>query len=379
MKLHKNYYQETNKNSFLQFGFLTYWMDKKKILKFNIHFCFVLIILCISFIYTCQTPKPYYTYVFNTEYSLSEIWRMVYNLPLDLQRSPTYPPAIKKYFSYYELDFTGVDHYFGSFRSADYLISAHVFMPRFAIETVYLVHGYLMHSGYFNHLIKLLLKHNFAVAVLDLPGHGFSSGDMADIKSFSEYALALHDFIIFTKNTFLPPPYAVIGHSMGGATVIEYMLTYESVFQVHILTSPLVRSQHWNLSKFSLAFFGGFLKTVPAYVLDLSSDKEYLDFLTHDEPLRRTRVPLSWVKVLEHWNKKLTGLKNVNNNEILIIQGKKDTMVDWKYNIPFLTQMFPLSQIIYIENGKHELFQETKNIRNYVFNIVIEKLEEKKY
>ena len=113
--------------------------------------------------------------------------------------------------------------------------------------------------------------------------------------------------------------------------------------------------------------------------MDLSSDKEYLDFLTHHEPLRRTKVPLSWVQALTRWNEKLIGLNNDNNKEILIIQGTKDTIVDWKYNIPFLKQVFPLSQIIYIENGKHELFQETKNIRDYVFDIITEKLEKKKY
>lgn len=339
----------------------------------------LLLLTCFLCLYGCKgTPKSDVP-VFDSGKTLSEIWRTVYNLPLDLEKSPVYPEPVKKYFSYYQLDFEGVDHYFGSFRSGNYLIAAHIFMPRFAIETVYLIHGYLLHSGYFNEFIKLLLEHNFAVAVFDLPGHGFSSGEMADIGSFSEYAQILNDFLQFTKDTFIPPPFAVIGHSTGGATVIEYLLTHESVFFNHILTAPLIRSRQWDLSKTGISLFQGAIKSVHARIGDITSDKDYLDFLKNREPLRRERVPLTWVKALFKWNEKLVSLKTKIDREILVFQGKKDTVVEWEYNMEFIEQLCPNAGIVYFETAKHEIFKETEDIRNKMFDAIIEELTKKRY
>lgn len=339
----------------------------------------LIIFACIICLHCCKGTAKRDVLVFNSGKTLHEIWRIVYNLPLDLEKTPVYPECVKRYFSYYQLDFEGVNHYFGSFRSGNYLIAAHIFMPRFAIETVYLVHGYLLHSGYFNEFIKLLLEHNFAVAVFDLPGHGFSSGEMADIGDFSEYARTLNDFLHFTKDTFLPPPYAVVGHSTGGATVIEYMLTYESMFHRHIFTAPLVRSRQWNLSKTGITLFQGVIKTVPAKIGDLTSDKEYLDFLKNQEPLRRERVPLTWVKALFRWNKQLVSINRRINKEILIFQGKKDVVVEWEYNIKYIDQLFHHAKVVFYEDAKHEIFKETAEIREMLFDAIITELEQKNY
>ncbi|MBN2440929.1 MAG: alpha/beta hydrolase [Spirochaetales bacterium] len=328
---------------------------------------------------SCVGVPSQNTHVFNTDKTINEIWRIVYETPLSPQSAPKYPDCIKKYFSYYGFDFEGVNHYFGSFRSNDYLIAAHLFVPRFALETVYLVHGYLMHSGYFNLFIKELLDHNVAVAVFDLPGHGFSSGEMADINSFSEYADVIHDFLNKTKDTFIPPPAAIVGHSTGGAAVIEYMLKYESVFQRHFLSSPLIRSKMWGLSKFGFSLFHGGIQSVPALIGDTSSDLEYIKFLKNEEPLRRERVPLSWVNALIEWNNKLISTDKVIQKEILVFQGTSDTVVDWNYNMKFIPQLFPRAEIVYVEGAKHDLFQEKKEFREQVFNRIIEELEKRQY
>ncbi|MBN2536205.1 MAG: alpha/beta fold hydrolase [Spirochaetales bacterium] len=339
----------------------------------------LLLAACTSHLSGCKGIPKHDNPVFNSGKTLHEIWRIIYDLPLNLEKNPVYPEPVKKYFSYYQLDFEGVDHYFGSLRSGNYLITAHIFMPRFAIETVYLVHGYLLHSGYFNEFIKLLLEHNFAVAAFDLPGHGFSSGRIADIGSFSEYAQTLNDFLHFTEDTFLPPPVAVIGHSAGGAAVIEYMLHYESVFSLHILSAPLVRSRLWDLSRTGVALFQGVVKTVPSRIDDCTSDKEYLDFLKDREPLRRERVPLTWVKALFAWNKQLVQQKNKIDSEILVFQGKKDTVVEWEYNMSFIKQRCPRARIVYFDTAKHEIFKEKQEIRNMLFDAVIKELERKHY
>jgi alpha-beta hydrolase superfamily lysophospholipase len=354
---------------------LSYWKKRLTLLG-----CVVSVPLAILFLASgCVGVPVSPDNVFNTKLSLNEIWRIVYNTPLTLKGTPKYPEALEKYFAYYHLDFPGVDHFYGSFRSSDYLIAAHIFIPRFAVDTVYLVHGYLMHSGSLNRLIQVLLDHNFAVAVFDLPGHGFSSGDIADINSFSEYAAVLQNFIDLTKDTFVPPPLAVIGHSTGGAAVIEYLISHETVFRYHILTSPLIRSKMWGLSTAGAIILGGGIKSVPSVVADSTSDEAYRDFLLHREPLRRTQVPMNWVNALIRWNKKLKHIEPMPGRELLVLQGKADKVVDWKYNMNFIATVFPAARIVYFDKAKHDLHQETREIREKVWGEILDLLESRQY
>jgi alpha-beta hydrolase superfamily lysophospholipase len=327
----------------------------------------------------CIGVPPSSDNVFNTKLSLNEIWRIVYNTPFDLSGTREYPEAVQKYFAYYDLDFPDVDRFYGTFRASDYLIAAHIFIPRFAVETVYIVHGYLMHSGSMNRLIDVLIQHNFAVAVFDLPGHGFSSGEIADINSFSEYAAVLKNFINLTKETFVPPPFAVIGHSTGGATVIEYLISHETVFRYHILTAPLIRSKMWGLSSAGALILGEGIKKIPTMVADTTSDEEYRDFLLHREPLRRTQVPVNWVNALIRWNKKLNLVEPMPEIELLVLQGKVDKVVDWKYNMNFIAGKFPGAKIVYFDKAKHDLHQETTEIREKVCDEILDLLESRQY
>ena len=319
--------------------------DKIRIRQLYLSPGFILIILAIILLTNCRSVPDQKDVVFDSKKTLHEIWRIVYNTPLSLEKAPAYTGCLKKYFLYYNLDIEGSSHYFGSFRSGDYLVAAHIFMPRFAIETVYLVHGYLMHSGYYNHFIKFLFEHNFAVAVFDLPGHGFSSGDLVDIHYFSDYAKVLHDFINYTKDTFIPPPFAIVGHDLGGAIVIDYLLTYESMFQHHILSAPLIRSKMWGFSTTGVTLFKGGIESIPAHIGDITSDAEYTEFLQNREPLRRDSIPLSWIDKFIEWNKKLDSLDIINEKEILLFQGNLDIIADWKYNINLITHIFPHTDV----------------------------------
>ena len=61
-------------------------------------------------------------------------------------------------------------------------------------------------------------------------------------------------------------------------------------------------------------------------------------------------------------------------NKILIIQGDKDSTVNFKYNTKFLEKRFD-TKLITIENAKHELFNESKEIKNKVFTEINNYLE----
>ena len=78
-------------------------------------------------------------------------------------------------------------------------------------------------------------------------------------------------------------------------------------------------------------------------------------------------IPLKWVKALYEWNDRIEHL-NPDKKSIKVIQGTKDTTVEWKFNINFIRSKFSDADVSLIENGKHELLNESELIRKKVFS-----------
>ena len=83
---------------------------------------------------------------------------------------------------------------------------------------------------------------------------------------------------------------------------------------------------------------------------------------------------MRWVKALHKWNKKIAELSPAKKM-VKIIQGSKDATVDWKYNLDFIGKKFSEIDLSLIEDGRHELFNETEDIRNTVFSQITNYLE----
>ncbi len=59
------------------------------------------------------------------------------------------------------------------------------------------------------------------------------------------------------------------------------------------------------------------------------------------------------------------------DNRVLIIQGYKDAIVHFDYNIQFITDRLSSSEVFYLADAKHDLFQESEWVRNKVFSKII--------
>lgn len=274
-----------------------------------------------------------------------------------------------EYFQYYGLDIKPrrYEHFFGTFDSNDFSLAAHIYRPREYKATVVIVHGYLEHCGLLSKLIKFLLEDNFAVAVFDLPGNGLSSGASADIEDFSQYTQSLKDFLAVLE-PHMAKPYHLIGFSTGGSCTIDYLLMEKGEdFDKVILAAPLVRSVFWDASKIGYKFGQIFGKDVKRIFRRVSSDDEFLQFIKNKDPLQARKVPFRWTKALYDWNDRIADAK-ASEKPIFVIQGRDDKIVDYKFNIRFIRSKFPNAQIKFIENGRHELFNESIEIREEVFS-----------
>ena len=284
--------------------------------------------------------------------------------------SGAYPEAVVEYFKYYGLgfenEFEGLEHIFGQFQSGEIRLTGHIYKPMEYNATVILAHGYFNHCGQLNHLIRYLLSEGFAVAAFDLPGHGLSGGDRAAIDDFAQYSRALVDFTDKVMDR-LEGPVHFVGHSTGGAAMIDYLLTGKNcVFDKIILAAPLVHCAGWELSKLSVQEKFQFVKQVPRIFRKNSSDKAFMDFVKNDDRLQSRHLSLKWMRALHSWNEKIAGLDS-RDRGAMIIQGTADSTVDWRYNVKFLRDKFSAVEVNMVEGACHELFNESSDIREDVF------------
>ena len=77
--------------------------------------------------------------------------------PLVLSESPISSPAAVNFHRYYDIHYEHVPHYFGTFQTDGWTIAAHVYLPRNASGTVFLLHGYFDHTGILKNLIRRCL------------------------------------------------------------------------------------------------------------------------------------------------------------------------------------------------------------------------------
>ena len=301
----------------------------------------------------------------------STIARIKSNLPvLDLSAEQEFSPPLAALFRYYGLDSRAAAHRFGTFDSGPYRLAAHVYLPQEAAGSVFVLHGFFDHSGMLQHLIHRCIEEGLAVAIFDLPGHGLSSGDPGTISDFSAYARALSDFVDICQ-PHLPGPYHLVGHSTGAAIAIEVLLNHPSPLPAYervVLAAPLVHHRFHRLARAQLVVIKPFADDLPRGHHRNSSDPQFVEWSQHD-PLQGRRISLTWLEALYAWNDRLSGYPKCAK-PVMIIQGTKDRVVDWRHNIAVLQGKFTPVRLVWIEGGRHQLFNESPPIRAQVLDAV---------
>lgn len=258
-----------------------------------------------------------------------------------------------------------ISHSYENRKIGKYLIAIHKFTHRNPIGTVVLTHGYYDHTGILINIIRFLTQNNYTVITYDQPGHGFSTGPRASIDNFREYSFTLTQITNSIKDDI--SPHYLIGHSTGGSAIIDGLLNNKlEEYSKIILVAPLVRSNYWFLSKFGNSILDNFTKKIPRKFRKNSSDNEYLNFVKHIDELQYKELPLKWFNSLSKWNDEIEN-KPSKDIDLLIIQGDRDSTVDWNYNLNFLKKKFPRSSVVIIEDGEHQLYNEKTRLRDLTF------------
>jgi lysophospholipase len=284
-------------------------------------------------------------------------------------------PAIQSYLAHYGLNFADTEHRMGWFESGGLKLVGNLWMPcndelkPILRNLVIVVHGYMNHTGQMRHLIGGLLETGFAVGALDLPGHGLSEGKPA-AGTIEQYARAVSDFAALAKAMgfgWLD----FVGFSTGCAAGVEVILDGGTdIFEQVVLVSPLVRWQGYNASKITYKLYRPFMDKIQRVPQRNSSDEEFLYFNRHKDTLHCEHVSLDWVESMFAWNEKIARAAACKK-PVLILQGDRDTTVDWRYNVRLLREKFPAANVEMIPGARHELLNEAAELRDKVIEKII--------
>jgi len=102
-----------------------------------------------------------------------------------------------------------------------------------------IAHGLGEHSGRYSHVIDRIVSLGISVWAIDHRGHGQSEGKRGHIDSIDQYISGLQKLITIAK-TSMPPEmkFFLLGHSMGGLIVLNFVEEYPNAADGVIASSP---------------------------------------------------------------------------------------------------------------------------------------------
>lgn len=296
--------------------------------------------------------------------------------PLNLNRKFEPTVEIESYRRLYGLDALDCEHWQGFIEMPLFKLHVQVFQPRLKSETeqikgtVFLLHGYLEHSGIYQPIIRELLDQGFSVLTYDLPGHGLSNGSPASIQNFDHYQQVLEAVYRYVKHAAqLPTPWLGIGQSTGGAIWLHHLLDFaerrENPYVERVLLlSPLIRpaKSAWWHNSVGLGIIRRIKREVPRHFRRNNHNPEFLRFVRLKDPLQPRMMGMDWILAMSKWMQEMEA-RPACRIPVWLAQGAQDQTVDWRYNIEFIRRKFRLQTLLMLEEGSHQLINERADIR----------------
>lgn len=295
--------------------------------------------------------------------------------PWSIGNPPPPPEELDAYRRFYGF-FSDVDHRMGLLEIGGQSIVVQAFIPDQPVGTAVVVHGYYDHVGLFVYLIEYLLSRNVSVLSCDLPGHGLSSGDRVTIDSFDTYVAVVRAVIeksMSEPSELLPRPLHLLGQSMGGSIVMEYVEQH-ALTDIGSMTliAPLLLPYRWGLNRWVFMLVRPFVTSRPR---GRTSPTDQLEFqaLRAIDPLQAQILPVQWVAAMVAWERRFERYPVRPEIRPFIVQGTSDHVVAWQYNLQVLRRRYrPV--ILELAGATHHLVNEAPELRQRIWSWLDEQI-----
>jgi alpha-beta hydrolase superfamily lysophospholipase len=133
-----------------------------------------------------------------------------------------------------------------------------------------IVHGGMEHSGHYGFLVDSLVDKGFALAGLDLRGHGKSKGKRGHVMDWNEIREDMDSYLSRVQKEFPGRPLFLFGHSVGGTIALDYALRRSPALAGVILSGAGISTG--NASRVLLAINKLVSAVFPSFSVDANFD-----------------------------------------------------------------------------------------------------------
>ncbi|MBT3981420.1 MAG: hypothetical protein HOE90_08705 [Bacteriovoracaceae bacterium] len=229
------------------------------------------------------------------------------------------------------------------------------YTPKKHISSEKLIHLWFVHDiadyhGRYLDFVTYLLKmipENIVVSLIDLKGHGMSSGSRAYIKSFDEYCFDFVDFVNSYPSTLPVSHNVFMGTGMGGLMTIKTIINFRSDLETTenlsmILTNPFIyptfdlKKSSRRLLKYGKSLFSSskFQLKSPIDVYNLTRDQNKMHEYMADQ-LVSSQISLSLINEIMKSSDQLRRFAYyIDIPSLFLISGET------KLNCPSTTELF---------------------------------------
>ncbi|MBS3732607.1 MAG: lysophospholipase [Desulfobacterales bacterium] len=236
-----------------------------------------------------------------------------------------------------------------------------------------IAHGLCEHSGRYTALAERLAQKGLFVFAHDHRGHGQSGGKRGCIRQFADYTQDLHLFVEKCRNALAPnTPLLLLGHSMGGLIVLDYIRQFSDQASGVIVSCPaLAPGFAPPRAKTAIARF--ISATWPSLTFDNELAPEYL---SHDSAVvdAYIRDPLVHRRISARlFTEMMDAMARTRRNAdavsvpLLMQIAEEDRLVDPQRCRDFFKQVAAADKTLHEYPGLyHEIYNEEQEQREWV-------------
>lgn len=133
-----------------------------------------------------------------------------------------------------------------------------------------IVHGYGEHSGRYRNVVDWFVPRGYSVYALDLRGHGHSPGKRGELRDFGDYREDVRAFLDLVRKAEPGQPVFLVGHSMGGLIVLNYVLHHPARLAGVVASGPALSEP--GISPFLLWLVKVLTPVLPNLIMDSGLD-----------------------------------------------------------------------------------------------------------
>jgi alpha-beta hydrolase superfamily lysophospholipase len=240
-----------------------------------------------------------------------------------------------------------------------------------------ITHGYGEHQGYYEDMAAYFAANGFNVLSYDLRSHGRSEGRRGDVPKFQYFIDDLTFIIGQMKNQYPYSDFFLLGHSLGGNIIINYLLiNSDPHIKKAIATSPWLRLAFEPplikkiMAKIGLALFPSLVIKGELNIKNLSRNQQFIKSFESD-PLNYDLISSRYYKeIIDAGEYTLANAEKLST-PLLVCHGDNDNITSYGTSKLFAEKS---GAIFKSWNGgyKHVIFSEEN--RDEIFNYFLKYL-----